>query len=585
MDPLQAILPKVTFQCKGRSEGYYADADFDCEVFHYCKTSGFRFTFVCPKGSKFNQRQMTCDYEAKDNVCAKGGAVVKKRKDDGPVLLQQQESSSSTSTTTTATEAESSTTTADPLHLFTHFFPPSASLPSLTPQSSSSSSGFSPESSHATLVDDSEQLLLLPATATAQDEQKRGNPVQPSITASSSPSSSSSSSPSISGSNRLDDQQQGSSRWPDSDTQSQESHARPVIRDGDNDDEDREENNKKDDRQRKEGGNRSYHRSAVSAGMRSSNSLSHAHPFDERLTTKSSLTISSTGDYGDSEPAVVYWNASNLADPTTTSADGKGKHGQDGSSTTLEDDGDKRFGEKIHNQSSSSQLYDAYYLFTGPSPVAGSRYVSAANTPKAATTTPMPPIIITAASVPSQEPQPVYSPEVESAPSVHRHQQHHYPDNEEDGRQDEGSRPSTTTTTTTTPSTPSWMAAFFSTSAPEAASSPAGVRTQFTLMPPYSYRRPERNLTSSPQSPASSAHQDGSSFFFASRLTTPTPFESPSEAEKTTTVTAAPATTPAPRVPAPAVGAGEFRPGIRFTMIEQPGSSLLLMKVGRSRGR
>ena len=69
-DPLQSILPKVTFVCKGKSEGYYADTDFDCEVFHYCKTNGFRFTFVCPRGSKFNQRQMTCDYDAKHNVCS-----------------------------------------------------------------------------------------------------------------------------------------------------------------------------------------------------------------------------------------------------------------------------------------------------------------------------------------------------------------------------------------------------------------------------------------------------------------------------------------------------------------------------------
>ena len=68
-DPLQEILPKVKFVCKGRAEGYYADTDFDCEVFHYCKTSGFRFTFVCPPKSKFNQKQMTCDYEAKDSIC------------------------------------------------------------------------------------------------------------------------------------------------------------------------------------------------------------------------------------------------------------------------------------------------------------------------------------------------------------------------------------------------------------------------------------------------------------------------------------------------------------------------------------
>jgi hypothetical protein len=35
-DPLQKILPKVKFNCKGKPEGYYADNDF-CELFHYCK--------------------------------------------------------------------------------------------------------------------------------------------------------------------------------------------------------------------------------------------------------------------------------------------------------------------------------------------------------------------------------------------------------------------------------------------------------------------------------------------------------------------------------------------------------------------
>ncbi|KAI1280306.1 Hypoxanthine-guanine phosphoribosyltransferase [Halotydeus destructor] len=68
-DPLQSILPKVKFNCKGRAEGYYADTDFDCEVFHYCKTNGFRFTFICPPKSKFNQKQMTCDYDATTSMC------------------------------------------------------------------------------------------------------------------------------------------------------------------------------------------------------------------------------------------------------------------------------------------------------------------------------------------------------------------------------------------------------------------------------------------------------------------------------------------------------------------------------------
>ena len=43
-DPLMRILPKVKFNCEGRKEGYYSDPDFNCEVFHYCKSNGFRFT-------------------------------------------------------------------------------------------------------------------------------------------------------------------------------------------------------------------------------------------------------------------------------------------------------------------------------------------------------------------------------------------------------------------------------------------------------------------------------------------------------------------------------------------------------------
>lgn len=53
----------MTFDCSGRTEGYYADIQFDCEVFHYCKPNGERFTFVCPPKSRFNQKHMICDYD------------------------------------------------------------------------------------------------------------------------------------------------------------------------------------------------------------------------------------------------------------------------------------------------------------------------------------------------------------------------------------------------------------------------------------------------------------------------------------------------------------------------------------------
>ncbi|KAG0420341.1 hypothetical protein HPB47_003545 [Ixodes persulcatus] len=65
------LLPEVTFACLGRSEGYYADVQLRCEVFHYCKPDGVRFSFVCPPKSSFNQKLLICDYDpAAVSLCA-----------------------------------------------------------------------------------------------------------------------------------------------------------------------------------------------------------------------------------------------------------------------------------------------------------------------------------------------------------------------------------------------------------------------------------------------------------------------------------------------------------------------------------
>ncbi len=93
-DPLQKILPKVKFNCKGKSEGYYADNDF-CELFHYCKvimtlldillfkfifnptvdskilfkqTNGFRFTFICPPNTYYSEKLMSCEGDSTDGA-------------------------------------------------------------------------------------------------------------------------------------------------------------------------------------------------------------------------------------------------------------------------------------------------------------------------------------------------------------------------------------------------------------------------------------------------------------------------------------------------------------------------------------
>ena len=219
-DPLQLILPKVKFICKGRSEGYYADVDFDCEVFHYCKTNGFRFTFVCPPNSKFNQKQMTCDYEAKDSICS---GLIEKRKQN-----------------------PSTTTTPDPQQ---PFFITTATTATTTAASAS----FSPEA-------------------------ENGGKLAQSVIASS-PSN-----------DLLSSSSSSKQRWPDFDSQSQESHARPIIHED------------------KDG-------------------IDNVYPFDYRLTTKSE----------DDGPGVVYWNASNIDDAAAAV-----KKEQDASS-------DKKSGKKQSN--------------------------------------------------------------------------------------------------------------------------------------------------------------------------------------------------------------------------------------------
>lgn len=55
------ILSSIRFECATKSEGYYADVDFQCQVFHYCKQNLLKFTFTCPTGSIFNQKELTCE--------------------------------------------------------------------------------------------------------------------------------------------------------------------------------------------------------------------------------------------------------------------------------------------------------------------------------------------------------------------------------------------------------------------------------------------------------------------------------------------------------------------------------------------
>ncbi|XP_030756828.1 U-scoloptoxin(01)-Cw1a-like [Sitophilus oryzae] len=57
-----------SFSCEGRDYGYYADVENDCQLFHVClpmryqdgRSQMFRWSFICPEETIFNQEIFTC---------------------------------------------------------------------------------------------------------------------------------------------------------------------------------------------------------------------------------------------------------------------------------------------------------------------------------------------------------------------------------------------------------------------------------------------------------------------------------------------------------------------------------------------
>ncbi|KAF5304764.1 hypothetical protein FQA39_LY09541 [Lamprigera yunnana] len=57
-----------SFSCEGRSYGYYADTENDCQIFHVCmpfvysdsRRQMFKWSFICPDDTVFNQEIFTC---------------------------------------------------------------------------------------------------------------------------------------------------------------------------------------------------------------------------------------------------------------------------------------------------------------------------------------------------------------------------------------------------------------------------------------------------------------------------------------------------------------------------------------------
>jgi len=75
-----AIRPNIvdTFSCENRIYGYYADVDNECQLFHVCypvamadgTSQVFKWSFICPEQTIFNQESMTCTFPTDAVPCS-----------------------------------------------------------------------------------------------------------------------------------------------------------------------------------------------------------------------------------------------------------------------------------------------------------------------------------------------------------------------------------------------------------------------------------------------------------------------------------------------------------------------------------
>ncbi|GFT75250.1 uncharacterized protein NPIL_58831 [Nephila pilipes] len=76
--PGYSSIPKTNFQCKGKN-GYYADPEAGCQVFHMCQGRGVKHSFLCPNNTIFNQHLLVCDWYNRVNC---EGSVSRQRIND-----------------------------------------------------------------------------------------------------------------------------------------------------------------------------------------------------------------------------------------------------------------------------------------------------------------------------------------------------------------------------------------------------------------------------------------------------------------------------------------------------------------------
>lgn len=52
-----------TFDCTNRPVGFYADQEFNCQLFHMCDEDGRRIPHMCANDTAFNQEYRICDWQ------------------------------------------------------------------------------------------------------------------------------------------------------------------------------------------------------------------------------------------------------------------------------------------------------------------------------------------------------------------------------------------------------------------------------------------------------------------------------------------------------------------------------------------
>ncbi|XP_035796154.1 uncharacterized protein LOC118468934 [Anopheles albimanus] len=59
--PVLTHIPRTVFECENHGNGYFADLEARCQVFHICD-EGKKISFLCPNGTIFRQLDLICDW-------------------------------------------------------------------------------------------------------------------------------------------------------------------------------------------------------------------------------------------------------------------------------------------------------------------------------------------------------------------------------------------------------------------------------------------------------------------------------------------------------------------------------------------